>query len=206
MSGARNLRAIDTGTADLFGGPELPEGFRYKPDVVSPSDEQALVGRFETLALQPFEFHGRFANRRIFTFGRSYVFAGQKPRADAAIPDYFRPLMEVAAAISGSPPDAFEQIMVSEYPAGAGIGWHRDRPSYEDIVAFSFLTPCILRLRRRADERWERRSAFVEPRSVYLLHGTVRTGWQHSIAPMDALRYSVTLRTFRKPVETASSA
>jgi hypothetical protein len=30
-----------------------------------------------------------------------------------------------------------------------------------------------------------------------LLSGTVRNSWQHSIAAMDVLRYSVTLRTFR---------
>jgi hypothetical protein len=29
------------------------------------------------------------------------------------------------------------------------------------------------------------------------LSGTVRNSWQHSIAAMDVLRYSVTLRTFR---------
>src|ERR1700722_5555613 len=41
--------------------------------------------------------------------------------------------------------------MVTEYGPGAGIGWHRDRPSYEDIVAVSFLAPCTLRLRRRVE-------------------------------------------------------
>jgi hypothetical protein len=87
--------------------------------------------------------------------------------------------------------------MVTEYAPGAGIGWHLDRPSYEDIVAVSFLAPCVLRLRRKMGDGWERRSAHIEPRSVYLLHGSVRTVWQHSIAPMDVLRYSVTLRTFR---------
>jgi alkylated DNA repair dioxygenase AlkB len=94
--------------------------------------------------------------------------------------------------------------MVTEYAPGAGIGWHRDRPSYEDIVAVSFLAPCMLRLRRKIGEDWERRSARIEPRSVYLLHGPVRNVWQHSIAPMDVLRYSVTLRTFR-PGHGASS-
>jgi hypothetical protein len=39
---------------------------------------------------------------------------------------------------------------------------------------------------------------------VYLLHGPVRNSWQHSIAPMDVLRYSVTLRTFR-PGRSSSS-
>jgi alkylated DNA repair dioxygenase AlkB len=87
--------------------------------------------------------------------------------------------------------------MVTEYAPGAGIGWHSDRPSYEDIVAVSFLAPCTLRLRRKAPPSWERRAVFIEPRSAYLLRGAVRNDWQHSIAPMDVLRYSVTLRTFR---------
>jgi len=182
---------------DLFGEPELPPGFRYIPDVISTADEKCLVRRFENLPLKPFEFHGHQGNRRICTFGHRYVFAGQEPRADASIPDYLLPLTDVASQISGVPAEAFEQLMVTEYGPGAGIGWHRDRPSYEDIVAVSFLAPCTLRLRRRVEEGWERRSAHVEPRSVYSLHGPVRNSWQHSIAPMDALRYSVTLRTFR---------
>ncbi len=185
------------GMGGLFGEPELPAGFRYIPDVVSPEEEKGLVQQFEKLPLKPFEFHGYKGNRRIYTFGHKYIFAGQEPRADASIPDYLRPLIDIASQISGMPANAFEQLMVTEYTPGAGIGWHRDRPAYEDIVAVSFLAPCTLRLRRKVGEDWERRLAHIEPRSVYLLHGPVRNSWQHSIAPMDVLRYSVTLRTFR---------
>jgi alkylated DNA repair dioxygenase AlkB len=187
----------NSGIGDLFGGPELPAGFRYVPDVLSSKEEKSLVQHFEKLPLKPFEFHGYQGNRRIYTFGHGYIFAGQEPRADARIPDYLRPLTDIASEISGMPANAFEQLMVTEYAPGAGIGWHRDRPTYEDIVAVSFLAPCTLRLRRKVGEDWERQFAYIEPRSVYLLHGPVRNGWQHSIAPMDVLRYSVTLRTFR---------
>jgi alkylated DNA repair dioxygenase AlkB len=197
LSSKRYDRSATSGTADLFGESELPAGFRYTPDVLSPAEEKSLVERFETLPLAPFEFHGYLGNRRIFTFGRGYVFAGQKPRVDASIPDYLVLLMDIASQISGMPAEAFEQIMVTEYAPGAGIGWHRDRPSYEDVVAISFLSLCTLRLRRKAGEDWERRSVVIEPRSVYLLHGPVRNEWEHSIAPMDVIRYSVTLRTFR---------
>ena len=185
------------GMRDLFGEPERPSGFRYMPDVISATQERDLVARFEKLDLKPFEFHGYKGNRRIYTFGHRYEFAGQEARDDANIPDYLRPLMEIAGEISGTPAAGFEQIMVTEYAAGAGIGWHRDRPTYEDIVGISFLAPCALRLRRRDGDGWERMSVHIEPRSAYLLHGKVRNVWQHSIAPMDVLRYSVTLRSFR---------
>ena len=197
FSAKRSTRNAASGMGDLFGESDLPPGFCYISDVLSSADEKSLIQRFEKLPLKPFEFHGYHGNRRIYTFGHRYVFAGQEPRADAGIPDYLQPLTELASRISGMPADAFEQLMLTEYAPGAGIGWHRDRPTYEDIVAVSFLAACTLRLRRRVGDDWERRSARIEPRSVYLLHGPVRNTWHHSIAPMDVLRDSVTLRTFR---------
>ena len=188
----------ENSAADLFGEPVLPDGFRYRPDVISAADEKRLVARFETLPLKPFEFHGYLGNRRIFTFGHKYMFAGADADEDHSIPDDLRPLMEIAGEISGQPAERFEQIMVTEYAPGAGIGWHLDRPNYEDIVSISFLAPCALRLRRKAGDGWERRTTHIAPRSAYLLHGAVRNDWQHSIAPMEKLRYSVTLRTFRE--------
>jgi alkylated DNA repair dioxygenase AlkB len=187
----------DNGMSDLFGDPELPAGFRYMPEVLSPTEEKGLVQRFKALPFKPFEFHGYLGNRRIYSFGHKYIFAGQEPRADPSIPDYLRRLTEIASQISGTPADKFEQLMVTEYAPGAGIGWHRDRPTFENIVAVSFLAPCVLRLRRKVGEGWERRFARIEPRSAYLLSGPVRNSWQHSIVEMDVLRYSVTLRTFR---------
>jgi hypothetical protein len=53
----------------------------------------------------------------------------------ARAPDYLRPLMHIASRISVQPADAFERAMVTEYAPGAGIGWHRDRPSYEDTFS-----------------------------------------------------------------------
>jgi alkylated DNA repair dioxygenase AlkB len=32
-------------------------------------------------------------------------------------------------------------------------------------------------------------------RSAYVMHGPMRWGWQHSIPPTKALRYSITFRT-----------
>src|ERR1700722_11304204 len=126
---------------DLFGEPELsvelpaelPAGFRYISDVLTSAEEESLVKQFEKLPLKPFEFHGYQGNRRIYTFGHKYIFAGQEPRDDASIPDYLLPLTELASRISGEPAEAFAQLMVTEYAPGAGIGWHLDRPSYEDI-------------------------------------------------------------------------
>ena len=58
----------------------------------------------------------------------------------------------------------------------------------------------MFRLRRKVGEKWERTSVAAEPRSIYLLSGPSRTEWEHSIPPVDALRYSVTLGAIREMV------
>ncbi len=37
----------------------------------------------------------------------------------------------------------------------------------------------------------------LAPRSAYALRDEARWGWQHSIAPTPALRYSITFRTLK---------
>jgi hypothetical protein len=82
---------------------------------------------------------------------------------------------------------------------GAGIGWHRDRPPAVAIAGVSLVSPCSFRLRRKAGETWERATIEAQPRSAYLMSGPARSEWQHSIPPVEALRYSVTFRTVHAP-------
>jgi alkylated DNA repair dioxygenase AlkB len=174
-----------------------PAGFRYAPDLFSPAAEQGFVALFETLPFKPFEFHGYQGNRRIVSYGYRYDYAGRTLRASDSMPDFLTPLQEVASQFSGIAADKLEQALVTEYAPGAGIGWHRDKPMFEDVVALSFLAPCVLRLRRQDGTGWQRQAVEIAPRSGYLLRGPVRSEWEHSIVPMDVLRYSVTFRSFR---------
>jgi alkylated DNA repair dioxygenase AlkB len=89
--------------------------------------------------------------------------------------------------------------MVIEYAPGAGIGWHRDRPQFEVIAGVSLLASCPFRLRRKVGQGWERATLRPAPRSLYILAGSAREDWEHSIPAVEALRYSVTFRTFRPP-------
>jgi alkylated DNA repair dioxygenase AlkB len=77
------------------------------------------------------------------------------------------------------------------------FGWHKDRPEFGDIIGISLLAPCVFRLRRKIGTKWRRASIVAEPRSVYVMRGPVRRERQHSIPPLDTLRYSITFRTFR---------
>jgi alkylated DNA repair dioxygenase AlkB len=184
---------------DLFGQPQAPLGFVYAEDVIAPADETALVKSFQDLPFKPFEFHGYLGNRRIVSYGHRYDYAARTLRDAAPMPDFLEPLKHAASQFTGIPAHAFQQALVTEYAPGAGIGWHRDKPMFQDVVGLSFLAPCPLRLRQAVGPSWERRSVPLAPRSAYLLSGDVRDLWEHSIAPVDVLRYSVTLRTFRPP-------
>jgi len=62
----------------------------------------------------------------------------------------------------------------------------------------SLLSTATLRLRKREGSRWQRASQILEPRSAYILSGSARNEWQHSIPAVDALRYSVTFRTLER--------
>src|ERR1700761_404091 len=130
--------------ADLFAGPGVP-GLRYKPSVITPKEEASLAPRVATLPFKPFEFHGFLGNRRIVSFGWRYDYSGQRLRESAPLPDFLEPLRALAGEVAGIPPERFQQALVTEYAPGAGIGWHRDKPMFEEVVAFSFLAPCTLR-------------------------------------------------------------
>jgi alkylated DNA repair dioxygenase AlkB len=196
---ARKISSQDF--SDLFAPTpavaSAPAGFRYASDLFSAAAEQDFVATFETLAFKPFEFHGYQGNRRIVSYGYRYDYAGRALRTSEAMPDFLAPLREIASQFSGIAADKLEQALVTEYAPGAGIGWHRDKPMFEDVVALSFLSPCVLRLRRQEGAGWQRQAIKIAPRSGYVLHGSVRNEWDHSIVPMDVLRYSVTFRSFR---------
>ena len=181
---------------DLFGtAPDLPKGFVYRDDMLTKAEEAHLVGQFAKLPFKPFEFHGYLGNRRVVSFGLRYDYSGARLREAAPIPDFLLPLRAIAARFSGQAEDALVHTLVTEYAPGAGIGWHRDKGQFGKVVGLSFCEPCRLRFRRRDGARWERRAVNVAPRSAYLLDGEARHVWEHSISPMEKLRYSVTFRS-----------
>lgn len=181
--------------------PPMPEGFRYAPDLVSPAEEAGLVRRLEALPFVGFDFHGFVGNRRVVSFGWRYDFDQAALRPADPVPPFLLPLRDRAAAFAGLAPADFAHVLVTEYAPGAGIGWHRDKRVFAEVVGVSLVSPCDFRLRRRrGDGGWERATVVAEPRSAYLLSGPARTDWEHGIPPMDRLRYSVTFRNLRPSV------
>ena len=192
---------------DLFAAPAgLPEGFRCHPNVLSAEEEEALARELAVLPFKPFDFHGYLANRQVVSFGYRYDYDRRAVVEAAPFPAFLISLRQRVAETFDRPEDAFRQVLINEYRPGAGIGWHRDKAQFDEVVGVSLLAPCALRFRRRVGETWDRASLTVEPRSAYLLSGPARTVWEHSIPALDRLRYSITLRTLvAKATADASS-
>jgi alkylated DNA repair protein (DNA oxidative demethylase) len=178
----------------LFESPPLP-GLIYRADLLTAAEESRLVAHIRPLDFAPFEFQGWEGKRRTVSFGWAYDFNDSRLREAPSIPDFLLPLRDRAAALARVEPASFVHALVIEYDVGAGIGWHRDRPAFGVVAGVSLLAPCTLRFRRREGKRFARVSLELAPRSAYVLTGAVRHEWEHSIAPMEVLRYSVTFRT-----------
>jgi alkylated DNA repair dioxygenase AlkB len=184
---------------DLFEKEErsLPPGMRYCEEVVSEVQERALTRFIKQLPLKPFEFAGGFkGNRRILSFGWRYAYNLQKLVEASPIPEDLDEARRAASSFANHRPEDLKQALVTEYAPGTGIGWHRDKKLFGDIIGISLLVPCNFRLRQKRDTQWDRISLRANPRSAYLLSGPSRTAWEHSIPPLERLRYSITFRTF----------
>ncbi len=68
---------------------------------------------------------------------------------------------------------------------------------FEHVIGVSFGAPAVMRFRRRTEMGFERASADLAPRSIYHLAGEVRDDWEHSIAPIENRRWSITFGSLR---------
>jgi alkylated DNA repair dioxygenase AlkB len=176
---------------------DLPEGFAYQQEFLTVGDEQYLLRIFEKLDFKPFDFKGYIARRRIVEYGFEYDFGSRRATVTTAIPDFLRPVREKAATWAGIRPDEIVEAVITEYAAGAPIGWHRDVPQFELIIGISLNSSCRLRFKPYKQEG-KITSVTLQPRSAYVLQRAARWKYQHSIPAVQALRYSVTFRTLRR--------
>ncbi len=184
-------------TGDLFPvAPAGPQGLTYVPGFLSTLEEAALLTHLAELPFAPFQFHGFEGKRRTVSFGWQYRFDGRGLGPAEPMPDWLLPVRTRAEEATGA--GELAHALIIEYETGAGIGWHRDRPDFGEIVGISLGSPAPLRFRRRQGDKWERYTLSAEPRSLYHLTGPARAEWEHSILAAPALRYSITFRTLRR--------
>ena len=181
-------------------GTTLPNGFVYRPNFLSEEEECELVGYFEDL---PFE-HSRLGEytsaRRVIGFGWGYDFRTERLVPGPPLPPFLRACQRKVAKWLDVPSSRVAEALITEYPPGAAIGWHRDNEKFESIAGVSLSGWCRMRLRPLRAESLRRTPKDVialnlEPRSIYLMQKESRWDYQHSVSSVEALRYSITFRT-----------
>lgn len=180
----------------LFDLPELLPGLKHVELGFAGEIEQALIARFDSAGLAPFRFQGWTGKRLTASFGWRYDFDDTSFTPGPPLPRWLIALREDVVAQFGLDPRDFVQALLTHYDAGAGIGWHRDRPVFDRVIGISLGARATMRFRRRRPMGgFDRVAVPLAPGSAYLLSGEARHGWEHSIAPMDAPRWSITLRS-----------
>jgi len=188
---------FDFDRRDRLRETNLPEGLHYQEAFITLDEQAGLLTHIQDLPFREFEFLGYTGKRRVVSFGWKYDYSSRHIRKAPDIPDFLLPLRARAASFANLEPGDFQQALVTEYTPGAGIGWHRDKAVFGQVVGVSLLATCVLRFRRKVGEKWERANITAEPCSGYLLRGEARSEWEHSIPGVEALRYSITFRNVR---------
>jgi alkylated DNA repair dioxygenase AlkB len=185
-------------STDLFGEAILP-GLAFENDVITAGEERELIARIDAAQLAPFQFQQWTGKRLTRSFGWSYDFQNGAFEPTDPIPDWLDPVRQRAAQFAGLETEDLVQALVIRYDPGATIGWHRDRPVFEHVIGISLGEPAIMRFRRRLERGFDRRNIPLAPRSIYHLSGEARHRREHSIAALDATRWSVTFRSLAAP-------
>jgi DNA oxidative demethylase len=179
---------------ELFGDTPLP-GLSLVADIIGQAEEQALIEAIDAAGLAPFRFHGWAGKRLTASYGWRYDFDDASFGPTEPLPAWLLPLRATAAALVGMADAALVHALLIRYDPGAGIGWHRDRAVFEHVVGISLGAPATMRFRRRRSGGFDRATTHLAPCSLYHLTGPARHQWEHSIAPMDAPRWSITFRS-----------
>jgi alkylated DNA repair dioxygenase AlkB len=186
--------------AELFPTPTRPfaEGFVYEADFLNADEEQLLLEHIRALPFANAQYKEFRAKRRVVSYGGRYDYDKNQLNAAAPIPELLYPLRERVASWAGRAASDFSHALVAEYAEGVQLGWHRDVPDFEVVAGVSLLSACRMRFRRYPPAPREKSLGIeLAPRSAYRMEGEARWGWQHSVPPVPALRYSITFRTLR---------
>ena len=183
--------------SELFDEYHGPDGLLYRPRFLSTDEESGLLDAIRELRLEEAQYKQWKARRRIVSYGARYDFDRNELEPSGPVPAFLEPLRRRISAETGLSEEALAYALVAEYRPGVQLGWHRDVPSFADVVGISLLGPARMRF-RPYPPTGQRRGVFaleLEPRSLYVLTGDARWRWQHAISPTKSLRYSITFRT-----------
>lgn len=171
------------------------QGFSLIEGFVDDRSQASLIHEIEQCDLAPFRFQQWTGKRETASFGMHYDFTSSALQGAEGFPSWLDLVARRVEQVSLLANGEITHALLTRYSVGAGIGWHRDRRVFGDVFGISLGAEAILRFRLRTDSGFKRHSQFLPPGSLYRLQGEARNVWEHSIAPQQDFRWSITLRT-----------
>lgn len=179
-------------------GASLPNGLVYKPEFLTPKEEQDLLDAFSALSFFHPTTEGYAAKRRIANFGWSYDFEKEKLIPGPDLPAFLAVTQRKIAKWLDISKKRVAQALITEYEPGTSLGWHRDNEKFESVIGISLAGWARIRFRPLPLAKYSPKdmiSLELEPRSAYIMQKEVRWDYQHSVDKTRGLRYSITFRT-----------
>ncbi len=80
---------------DMENEPAEPEprGFRYRDEIITEVQQEALVESLRQLDLKPVDFHGHLGNRRVTSFGLKYDYSRRIVEPAGEMPTFLENLL-----------------------------------------------------------------------------------------------------------------
>ena len=179
---------------------ERPEGLVYREEFITEDEQRDLLAVMEEIDFREVTMRGQTALRTVRHFGYDYGYESWELVPAEPLPTPLVWLRDRCAQLAELEPNELVQVLVSRYPSGAGIGWHRDAPMFgPKVVGVSLLSACRMRFQRSTGGLRRVYDLELAPRSAYVLAGKARSAWQHSIPAAKSLRYSITFRSLKNP-------
>ncbi len=184
-----------------------PKGLHYRPDFLDAAHQAELVDFVEGLSFDPIVIRGQAAKRDAVHLGFLYGYDSWELRPGPPIPQELDWLRSRCGELAGLDAERLDEALITRYPPGSGIGWHRDAPMFgSKVIGVSLLSQSTMRFQRKMSGVRYVHDLVLEPGSAYLLQDEVRWAWRHSIPAVKSLRYSITFRTVRDPERWRASA
>ena len=177
----------------------MPDGWDYREDFIGLEEETGLLEAIAALPMHEARYKGYTARRRVAHFGFAYDYDDNRLVPSPPLPASLEPLRAKAAHWIGEPGRRPRERAGRRVPPrrarSAGIA---TCPTTRPSSGVSLAGTARMRFRRYpplAPKKADVLSLELAPRSAYVLRAEARWGWQHSVAPTPALRYSITFRT-----------
>ncbi len=157
---------------------ETVRGLRYIADYLTEAQHNWLLDR---ISKQQWEY---YFQRRVQHYGQRYDYSEQKKNDDLEVSEFPEWLNRLCLKLQndGHMPKIANQVLVSEYQPGQGIGDHTDKEAcfMDTICILSLNSSCVMNLTLTTDTT-QKIPIWLAPGSLTVLSADAKNRWMHGI-------------------------